>query len=167
MAKVDDVVAFVLQRAGTITTFKLHKLLYYAQGWSLVWSGEPLFDAKLKAYENGPCVGQIFNDHRGMRHVAAWPGGKPERLTEDEQDTVLAVLEMYGNKSPEELVEMTHAEPPWRSAWTGDSHHAREISVEAMQEFFEGEKERQDRIPSTAASNAMAARFAEFLRGDS
>jgi len=50
MARVDDVVAFVLEQSGTMTTYKLQKLEYYAQGWSLAWDDRPLFDAKIKAY---------------------------------------------------------------------------------------------------------------------
>jgi len=64
MARVDDVVAFVLEQSGTMTTYKLQKLLYYAQGWSLAWDDRPLFDAKIKAYDKGPCVGTVFNDRR-------------------------------------------------------------------------------------------------------
>lgn len=166
MAWVNDVAACVLERTGTITTFKLHKLLYYAQGWSLAWDGEPLFDAKIKAYQNGPCVSAIFHEHRGRRHVSHWPDGQASRLTEDERDTVLAVLDMYGDKTPEELVTMTHQERPWLANWTGDPTVANEIAVDVLRDFFEAERDRRDRIPKTSASVAIAASFAEFLRGD-
>lgn len=170
MARVDDVVAFVLEQCGTVTTYKLHKLLYYAQGWSLAWDGRALFDAKIKAYENGPCVGQIFNDHRGQRHVSRWSAGNPERLSDDERDTIRAVLEMYGTKTAEELVEMTHNEAPWLEAWTGDRSVAREIPVDSLRVFFAAQSTRARRAPS-ADAKAMAQRFAAFLeksaRGDS
>jgi uncharacterized phage-associated protein len=167
MARVDDVAAFVLEQCGTMTTYKLHKLLYYAQGWSLAWDGAPLFDAKIKAYENGPVVSTLFHDHRGAKHVHRWPSGRADGLTDEEADTVRAVLEKYGAKTAEELVEMTHAEPPWRDAWKGERSNAVEIPLEAMRAFFEAEAKRAAAAGPEAV--AMASRLRSFLgsRGDS
>jgi uncharacterized phage-associated protein len=164
MATVDDVAAFLLQRCGTMTTFKLHKLLYYAQGWSLAWDRKPLFDAKFKAYENGPVVPMLFNDHRGARHVSRWPQGDPERLTDEEQDTVRAIVERYGKKTPEELVAMTHEEPPWKDAWGGDATTAHEIKLDAMRAFFT-ELAKQRPAP-TPAAHALADRLRASLADD-
>jgi uncharacterized phage-associated protein len=168
MARVDDVAAFVLEQSGTMTTYKLHKLLYYAQGWSLAWDGKPLFDAKVKAWENGPVVSSLFNDHRGVKHVHAWPNGQSSQLSDEEKDAVRAVLEMYGAKSPDELVAMTHEEAPWKNAWTGDKTTAREITVDAMTDFFSKlAAERRQEAPSSEAV-ALGARLRKFIaRGDS
>ncbi len=170
MARVGDVAAFVLEQGGTMTTFKLHKLLYYAQGWSLIWEDRPLFDAKLKAYENGPVVSSIFSEHRGQRHISRWAAGNSTQLTDEERDTVRAVLEMYGGKSPAELVEMTHAESPWCDVWTGDKGaDARVISLESMRAFFTAAS---SRVPGhSAEGEAMGLRLRTFLektpaRGD-
>ena len=35
---------------------QMHKLLYYAQAWSLAWDGVPLFDGRIEAWKNGPCL---------------------------------------------------------------------------------------------------------------
>lgn len=163
MARVEDVVAFVLEQCGTMTTFKLHKLLYYAQGWSLAWDGHVLFEAKLKAYENGPCVGAIFNDHRGQRHVSRWPAGNVEGLSEDERDTVRAVLDLYGSKTADELIDMTHGERPWLEAWTGDRNVACEIPVESLRVFFSAEAERRRPASPSPEAHALAQRFAASL----
>jgi uncharacterized phage-associated protein len=160
MARVDDVVALVLEQCGTITTFKLHKLLYYAQGWSLAWSGEVLFDAKIKAYEHGPVVSALFNDHRGQRYVNRWAGGDSAKLTDDERDTVLAVLERYGGKTPEELVELTHSERPWLDAWNGRESSAQEIPTSELMAFFT-EQARVVPDPSPEA-RAMADRMRRY-----
>lgn len=161
MARVDDVAALVLEQCGTITTFKLHKLLYYAQGWALAWNGDVLFDAKIKAYENGPVVSALFNDHRGQRNVNRWPLGDSTRLTDDERDTVLAVLERYGSKTPQELVDLTHAERPWLDAWTGDRLRANEIPVSELKSFF---TDLAKTVPTpTAEARAMAARMQLFM----
>lgn len=157
MARVEDVAAYLLEQCGTVTTYKLHKLLYYAQGWSLAWDGVPLFDAKIKAYENGPVVSSLFHEHRGQRHVSRWPGGDPSRLTDEQRETILAVVDRYGRQSPAELVASSHRERPWLEAWSGDRTAAREIPLAALREFFITERDRLD-APSPEAT-AMARRM--------
>lgn len=161
MARVDDVAALVLEQCGTITTFKLHKLLYYAQGWALAWNGNVLFDSKIKAYENGPVVSELFNDHRGQRYVSRWPQGDSSNLSDDERDTVLAVIERYGAKTPEELVELTHAERPWLTAWKGRESWAQEIRASELKAFFTEQANVVAR-PSPEA-HAMADRMRLFM----
>ena len=43
MASVSDVAAYILQQQGAMTTWKLQKLIYYSQAWSLVWDDDALF----------------------------------------------------------------------------------------------------------------------------
>lgn len=45
----DDVAAAILERTGPLDTFKLQKLVYYAQAWHLVWDNEPLFEEPIEA----------------------------------------------------------------------------------------------------------------------
>jgi uncharacterized phage-associated protein len=51
-----DVAKYILVRQGEMTTFKLHKLLYYSQAWSLVWDDAPLFSDDFYAWANGPVL---------------------------------------------------------------------------------------------------------------
>ena len=44
MANVFDVAKYILQRTGKISTWKLQKLCYYSQAWTLAWTGKPLFE---------------------------------------------------------------------------------------------------------------------------
>ena len=41
-AGVLDVAQYIRGEAEKLTSWKLHKLCYYAQAWSLVWDDEPL-----------------------------------------------------------------------------------------------------------------------------
>lgn len=167
MARVEDVAAFVLEQAGTMTTFKLQKLLYYAQGWSLAWDAKPLFEAKIKAYENGPVVSTLYAEHKGQRYVSRWPSGDSAQLDESEKETIRGVLEMYGSKTPQELVTMTHDEAPWRDAWVDKSMSAREIRIDAIRAFFTAEAERKATAKPSPTAAAMAGRLRSFLdRGD-
>ena len=44
-----------------ISNLKLQKLVYYAQGFHLAISGEPLFDEKIMAWEHGPVIPQLYH----------------------------------------------------------------------------------------------------------
>ena len=41
------------------------------------------------------------------------PIGNPRLLDQEQQDTVDAVLEYYGNQSAQWLIDLTHMEDPW------------------------------------------------------
>jgi uncharacterized phage-associated protein len=141
MAKIDDVAAEILSRTGPISTWKLQKLVYYCQAWHSVWEEEPLFDDKVEAWANGPVVPALYNQHRGVFTISAWPSGKPETLEDCERTTVDAVLKYYGDKSGQWLSDLTHRERPWREARIGLADGERgsnEITLEAMSEYYGG-----------------------------
>ena len=117
--QVFDVAAYILQRTGSMTTMKLQKLVYYSQAWSLVWDEEPLFEENIEAWANGPVVRELFDYHRGMYEISAMPIGNPRLLNQEQQETIDAVLEYYGDKSAQWLIELTHIEGPWKQARKG------------------------------------------------
>ncbi|GHU75690.1 hypothetical protein AGMMS49992_20150 [Clostridia bacterium] len=43
-----------------MTNLRLQSLLFYAQGWSLVLRGEPLFDDPIEAWDHGPVVPSVL-----------------------------------------------------------------------------------------------------------
>ncbi|MCH7691617.1 MAG: DUF4065 domain-containing protein, partial [candidate division Zixibacteria bacterium] len=51
-----DVAKYILSKLGGVSAMKLHKLLYYAQAWSLVWDERPLFQERIEAWVSGPVV---------------------------------------------------------------------------------------------------------------
>jgi hypothetical protein len=74
---------------------------------------------------------------------------------------VLAALERYGSKTPQELVDLTRAEGPWLDAWTGDRSRANEIPVSELESFF---TDLAKAVPTpTAAARAMASRMQRFM----
>jgi uncharacterized phage-associated protein len=158
-----DVAAFILAELGTMTTFKLHKLLYYAQGYSLAWDGAPLFSEKLKAYANGPVVSALINEHRGSRNVARWPKGDLTHLTDEQKDTVRAVIELHGRRSAEDLVDLTHGETPWIDARASGERDA-VIPIDSLQAFFRDVVRKP--VARTPASRAMAERIRRHAARD-
>ena len=116
MANVFDVAAYILEKQGPMTTWKLQKLVYYSQSWSLVWDDDELFPEEIEAWANGPVVRELYDAHRGRFRISRVKGGKTEALTSDQCETVDAVLAFYGNKSPQWLSDLTHMEDPWNKA---------------------------------------------------
>lgn len=142
MARIQDVAAYILDRAGPMTAMKLQKLCYYGQAWHLVWDEEPLFTDRVEAWANGPVVPSLYQIHRGRFTLI--PGdidGDMAALTEGERSSLDAVLEYYGDKPAHWLSELTHREPPWRDARVGLDPGERgntEITHDAMHEYYDG-----------------------------
>ncbi|HUU84609.1 MAG TPA: type II toxin-antitoxin system antitoxin SocA domain-containing protein [Phycisphaerae bacterium] len=141
MVTVLDVATYILRKQGQMTTWKLQKLCYYAQAWSLVWDEKPLFTAHIEAWANGPVIPRLYSAHRGRFKVVPDDiGGNPDALTAVHRETVDAVLKHYGGKSSRWLSQLTHKERPWREARAGlepgERGHA-EITHEAMAEYYD------------------------------
>ena len=113
--RVVDVAAYILEKMGSITAWKLQKLCYYAQAWSLVWDDAPLFREKIEAWANGPVVPALYNRHRGQFYVDS-VGGDPATLSPDQRETVDAVIRDYGGIPAAMLIALTHRERPWKAA---------------------------------------------------
>lgn len=141
MARAEDVAAAILRHTGPVSTWKLQKLVYYAQAWHLVWEDRPLFEDPIQAWANGPVVPTLYARHRGQFTITAWPSGNPDALDEGEQSTIVAVLGFYGDKSGQWLSDLTHRELPWIEARDGLAPGERGSAVithEAMAEYYGG-----------------------------
>ncbi|MCY4233389.1 MAG: DUF4065 domain-containing protein [Bacteroidetes bacterium] len=140
MVSVFDVVAYILDKKGTVSTWKLQKLVYYCQAWSLVWDETPLFDEEIQAWINGPVCPVLYEQHKGSFFVSEISGGKPENLNHTQIETIDAVLDFYGDKPPQWLSTLTHMEDPWKKARRGLPPRERGknvITLESMAEYYE------------------------------
>ncbi len=136
-----DVAAYILEKIGKCTTMKLHKLLYYCQAWSLVWDERPLFDDKIEAWANGPVIRRLFVYHKGLYEVTVgdFSLGNSQLLNQTQRDTVDSVLNFYGDKSAQWLINLTHNETPWINARKGLDPSERgcvEIKLSDMADYY-------------------------------
>lgn len=109
-----------------LTQMKVMKLLYYAQGLTLAAFDRELFEDEIVAWKYGPVVEAVHQNFSGQREIV------PDDLNDglDEQsisdystvndnkaaNVVLnTVMDVYGDKSAIELMNMTHKESPWTS----------------------------------------------------
>lgn len=131
MACVYDVGAFIKSQLGIISEYRLQKLTYYAQAWSIAWDNRPLFHETIKAWVDGPVCPELW--HSGTTN------GCPERLSDEEQKTILGVLDFYNRLTDQQLIDLTHREKPWRDARRGlepNEKGSQPITVSAMRGYY-------------------------------
>ena len=142
MASVHDVAAYILDRQGEMTAWKLQKLVYYSQAWHLVWNeeDEPLFGDRIEAWANGPVVYALFDSHRGQYTVSPESSaGDPDALSKPAKETIDSVLASYGHLSGRQLSALTHAEGPWKEARSGlgpVDRSSKEITLSSMAAYY-------------------------------
>jgi uncharacterized phage-associated protein len=134
-----DVAEAILQRTGKLDSFKLQKLVYYAQAWHLVWENKPLFPERIEAWANGPVIPALYREHRGEFTVSHIDGGNGAVLSDRQREIVHNVVAAYGRLTGRQLARLTHEEQPWRDARHGlapGERGNREIDLGAMFEFY-------------------------------
>jgi uncharacterized phage-associated protein len=138
-----DVAKYILEQTGQITAWKLQKLVYYSQAWSLAWDDRVLFDDDFEAWANGPVVRALFNEHKGRLNVdtSLFIRGDSSRLDDTAQETIDIVVRDYGKYSGRELSEIAHSERPWKEARKGipaGEHSENIIDRDTMCDFYLG-----------------------------
>jgi len=116
---------------------KLHKLLYYAQGWHLAWVGEVLFEEPVEAWVNGPVVAKLWADEKYRR-----PRPDPRPLEGAQLATLDYVVERYGRSTGQDLARLSHTEDPWRDLSESDDPSTPNPEItHALRRWFERDEE--------------------------
>ena len=142
-----DVAEAILQqlapRGGSeyVSAWKLQKLLYYCQVWSLVWDEERLFPERILAWPDGPVCREVYERHRGKYAIRSTEiEAAPQPIDDpDAVDTIEIVLDEYGGMSGKQLRDLTHDEDPWVEARQGLGPRilgSNEITPESMIDYY-------------------------------
>lgn len=142
MLSVFDVAIYILKKFGPLSASKLHRFLYYCQSWSLVWDDVPLFSEKIEAWLSGPIIPVLWFFKEGEYYLARkdFPADCLEP-SEEQKETIDAILKYYGNKSSQWLSELARAEEPWKEARKGiplNERGSSEILLTNMAEYYSG-----------------------------
>ena len=119
---------------ASLTSLKLQKILYFAQGWSFVWDNKPLFAETFEAWQYGPVNPKIYNYFKkyGRNEIP-----KKEEILYvtdvESEETMEAVWNNYGDYNAFELVEMTHEQTPWKEAYENNTC----ITNEDIKQYFQ------------------------------
>jgi len=126
-ATIDDVASYFRYKLGqsegsSLTPLKLQKLSYYAQAWSLVLLGRPLFCEEFEAWAHGPVNRNLYVQYADY----GWNNIEPierdswtDLFTADELDVLNEIWEIYGDFDAKYLEKLTHDEEPWIEARHG------------------------------------------------
>lgn len=157
----------IARRAGCndLTPMKLQKLVYFAHGWYLAASGNPLINETVEAWRYGPVVPSIYNQAKiyGNSPISEHLGnyrlnehGKiqliPELLTDEELADLGPVLnwiwKQYGSLSGITLSNITHLPgTPWSEAieemrQNGGFQRNYDITPDKIKNYFTSEMQK-------------------------
>lgn len=114
-----------------LTPLKLQKLLYYAQGTAIKYTGKTLFTEPIYAWQHGPAVPTVYEQYKNYGKKPIDENFPLPEFNNDVNIILQDVYEDYGQFSAWKLVEMTHNEDPWC-----ETPKNGKISLEKMNEFF-------------------------------
>lgn len=154
MTTAPGVAALVLDElGGSADAYKLQKLVYYCQAWHVTQTKRPMFDGVIQAWKHGPVAVDLWPLHKGHYRVTSamvGPGGGA--VLDDYALAVLrSVVQYYGRLESNALVELTHAEEPWRSVYVPDRNNA--ITTDAMRSFYSKLRAGDGPVPDLPPSN--------------
>ena len=144
MCKVSDVANFFVRLSlggeeDFITNLKLNKLLYFAQGWSLVRLGRPLFQNDIQAWKYGPAVAYVYHDYKncGCSPITFVDEGYSNSVfSGDQYALLLDVYAEYGRFTARALTSMTHESgTPWSLFYVEGENAV--IPKEAIRDYFQ------------------------------
>lgn len=151
----------MLEAGMKVTPLKLQKILYYQQAWHMVAFGREniLFNDVPQAWINGPVYPVIYNEYKDKVTGMCDPLKKEDfldksnvamsdqlkllatnmSLTEDEIKLTDNVITLYGTKTQNQLIYLTHSEEPWceqRKDLMPYDRSNKEISLDTMYNYY-------------------------------
>lgn len=133
MVTVKDIETAIRQSLkSSADAWKVQKLAYYSQAWALAWTGKPLFASEIEAWRDGPVCPDLRKEQLyGIKLSSQKPGAHDIDVA---RAIVASVVAHYGGLTRQELVDLTHAEAPWRDVYR--PHLNCSITFDAMRRFY-------------------------------
>lgn len=145
-----------------ISPMKIQKLVYYAHGWNLGFTGEPLINEQVECWRYGPVIDTLFHAFKqygsdpitrpatSIRRVVITLEGKHKAKLRkfvpriDKEDMCInlmdAVWESYGELSAVKLSNMTHETgEPWQRVYSenqGSLMKGTDIPLNYIRDYF-------------------------------
>ncbi len=150
----------ILTKGLTVSPLKLQKILYYEQAWHMVSFGREnqLFPTAPQAWVNGPVYPEIYQiykdkvpgmcDHLRFEHFLQENETASEKesmlmermgLTMEEVKLSEQVIMLYGSRTQNQLILLTHSEKPWSEMREGlmpYDYSDKEISLDTMYAYY-------------------------------
>ena len=112
------------EHGQSVRPMKLQKLVYYAHGWYAGYTGKPLIDETIEAWQYGPVISSLYQEFKrfGSNPITAkatdFVNMEIEEVPPPDEESVRKFLRniwrSYGKFTGLTLSEMTHAKgSPW------------------------------------------------------
>lgn len=140
-----DVAHFFLRKGQEdgreISNKKLQKLVYYAQAWVSVFSGDKLFNDPIEAWVHGPAVRSLYGQFKEFGFGPIHPDIIPSEAFDfgSNQETLDRIWRVYGKYDSNYLEILTHNEEPWIKTRNGleiYENSSNEIPLAIMQSYY-------------------------------
>lgn len=128
----------------SMSMMKLLKLVYFAHGWTLGLTGEPLCSDNAEAWQYGPVFRNLYNSlpYRGSQEVVHPVKGifedvrVPAEFTDSESEIIKRVVDVYGKLGAYQLSNITHeVGSPWDLTKSANGFFS-EISNDKILDYF-------------------------------
>jgi len=129
---------FLYKADGCLTPIKVQKLCYFAQGWSLAISDEPLFMEDIEAWKYGPVIRELYNrvKHYGADPIANFDVPQKDEFDDNQIQLMDRVWEIYGPLGGLQLSALTHKEgTPWDTVYNSRGENA-VIPNDLIKQYF-------------------------------
>jgi uncharacterized phage-associated protein len=122
---------------------ELLRLLYFCQGYTLGFTGKPLFHQPIEVGKYGPVVREIRNAlaHYGYEEIREKLYVVDDVFSDEEKEIIEAVYAVYGELEPELLMAYTFLpRDPFYEMKTNEKV-GEIIPIESLREYFESRLE--------------------------
>ena len=136
------IIDYCNEQGRGVSNLKLQKILYFVQAEFLVSTpkNQPCFRDRIEAWDFGPVVPNVYHQYK-IFGSAVIPARFNERLAPylekiqpADQLRIEAIVDETAPYSASQLVEITHHQTPWMSAYHRGFNN--EITNESILEFF-------------------------------
>lgn len=176
MTTAESAARYLLHLAATdrepspITQMHLHKLLYFAQGWSLAVRSRSLFEEEIQAWKHGPVIPALRPTFQrfGRNPIDRAEAAESVDVTAEDRVLLESIWRQYRRYSASGLRGITHRQTPWVDARAGlkDGDRGRQaITLESLSTFFREEYAKACRRRGVDPDELAAARE-RARRGD-
>ena len=120
------------EREG-ISNLKLQKVLYLAQAYYLSKLNKPLFSDSIEAWKYGPVVPGVYHLYKSNKNTPIIDTKDRSKLSPKDKNVLDRIWDSFGGYSAGKLVDITHADTPWKNAFSSQS---RVISNNAIRNYY-------------------------------
>ncbi|WP_013322367.1 Panacea domain-containing protein [Gloeothece verrucosa] len=142
-------IRYAHEAGSLLTNLKLQKLVYYAQAWHLAIHGSPLFEEDFEAWVHGPVIPELYQKYKQYKWNPISEDVDKPVLSEELEEFLEEVIDVYFSYDAYELERMTHCEAPWieaRGAIPIDEPSNAIITKESMKTYYATRAELEEEV---------------------